>query len=154
MPCSADCRILPLRTRPGVFLRSRNHGCPGFAPLRIPAGRTCLQPSSRSGFNRRCNLTEQPLQELGLDSLLSIELRNALGLAMDRILPATLLFNYPTLDALTTFLMRELGEETAPGSTVRIAPKSDRKSLLEDIEALSDEEVDRLLDESAMRGAV
>lgn len=98
--------------------------------------------------------SEQPLQELGLDSLLSIELRNALGLAMDRILPATLLFNYPTLDALTTFLMRELGEETAPGSTVRIAPKSDRKSLLEDIEALSDEEVDRLLDESAMRGAV
>ena len=73
---------------------------------------------------------------------------------MDRILPATLLFNYPTLDALTTFLMRELGEETAPGSTVRIAPKSDRKSLLEDIEALSDEEVDRLLDENAMRGAV
>jgi acyl carrier protein len=97
---------------------------------------------------------DQPLQELGLDSLLSIELRNALGLALDRTLPATLLFNYPTLNALTEYVVRELGGETPSHQAARIAPKPSHKSLLDDIEALSDDEVERLLGEKSVRGAV
>ena len=73
----------------------------------------------------------QPLQELGLDSLLSIELRNALGIAINRTLPATLLFNYPTLEALTDFLFRELGGDAVPGATDRkakpVRQKPDRR---------------------------
>ena len=97
---------------------------------------------------------DQPLQELGLDSLLSIELRNALGVAIDRALPATLLFNYPTLDALTECLVHELGGDGAPRHGVRIAPKPDHRSLLDDIEALSDDEVNQLLGEKSARGAL
>jgi hypothetical protein len=95
---------------------------------------------------------DRPLQELGLDSLLSIELRNALGLSINRTLPATLLFNYPTLDALTEFLARELGAEVATKATARTV-KPNRKNLVDNIEALSDEEVDLMLGEKAMRGA-
>jgi len=96
-------------------------------------------------------VADQPLQELGLDSLLSIELRNALGLSINRTLPATLLFNYPTLDALTEFLARELGAEVATKATAwKVKPN--RKNLVDNIEALSDEEVDLMLGEKAMRG--
>ena len=95
----------------------------------------------------------QPLQELGLDSLLSIELRNALGIALSRTLPATLLFNYPTLDALTDFLFRELGGDLVPGTADRKA-KPVRRSLVEDIESLSEDEVNRMLGERAMGGVL
>jgi hypothetical protein len=93
---------------------------------------------------------EQPLQELGLDSLLAIELRNALGLSVNRTLPATLLFNYPTLDALTGFLFSEVGGDVPIKPVARVA-KLERKNLVDDIEALSDDEVDRMLGEKAMR---
>jgi acyl transferase domain-containing protein len=48
--------------------------------------------------------TGQSLNELGLDSLMALELRNALAIGVDRALPATMLFNYPTIDALTDYI--------------------------------------------------
>jgi polyketide synthase 12/myxalamid-type polyketide synthase MxaB len=50
----------------------------------------------------------QPLQSMGLDSLMAVELRNQLGKAVDKILPATLLFEYPTLSALADYLASEV----------------------------------------------
>jgi NADPH:quinone reductase-like Zn-dependent oxidoreductase/acyl carrier protein len=52
---------------------------------------------------------ERPLSELGLDSLMAVELRNALAASLERALPATLLFDHPTVRALTTCLAHELG---------------------------------------------
>jgi myxalamid-type polyketide synthase MxaB len=94
---------------------------------------------------------DQPLQELGLDSLLSIELRNSLGASLNCTLPATLLFNYSTLIALTGFILRDiLGEgRLKPTERKDIASQT---NLVADIEALSDEEVDRLLSARAMGG--
>jgi acyl transferase domain-containing protein/trans-aconitate methyltransferase/acyl carrier protein len=47
---------------------------------------------------------EAPLRELGLDSLMTVELRNALATACETKLPATLVFEYPSCAALARHL--------------------------------------------------
>jgi acyl transferase domain-containing protein/NADPH:quinone reductase-like Zn-dependent oxidoreductase/nucleoside-diphosphate-sugar epimerase len=49
----------------------------------------------------------RPYHELGLDSLMSVELRNALAASLRQSLPATLLYDYPT----TASLVRHLAED-------------------------------------------
>ncbi|RIK32671.1 MAG: beta-ketoacyl synthase [Anaerolineae bacterium] len=88
----------------------------------------------------------QPLEELGLDSLTAVELRNMLGaqLKLERNLPATLVFDYPTIGAITDYLAQDLlnAEGDKPDSKGLIKVETD---LVQDIENLSDEEVTRLL---------
>ncbi|GHD52895.1 hypothetical protein GCM10017083_28850 [Thalassobaculum fulvum] len=50
---------------------------------------------------------QRPLRDLGLDSLMSVELRNALVAKLDRKLPATLLFDHPSVAALAAFVAAE-----------------------------------------------
>ncbi len=87
----------------------------------------------------------QPLRDVGLDSLLAIELRNLLGTAIGRTLSATLLFDYPTIDALTAYLLTTLYPEPIDGavSTPTAAPETST-NLVDDLSAMSDDEVDRL----------
>jgi myxalamid-type polyketide synthase MxaB len=84
----------------------------------------------------------QPLRELGLDSLMAVELRNAIAESLGRTLPATLLFKYPTLDALCEFAVTQL-EATlvaaVPGGAA--TPEADASA----IEALTDDEARQLL---------
>jgi acyl carrier protein len=81
-----------------------------------------------------------PLKDLGLDSLMAVELRNALTRSIGRPLSATLLFDYPTLAALTAHLMRLLGlDEPAPAEPAAIDTRADA------LHDLSDEEAEALL---------
>ncbi len=95
-------------------------------------------------------LVTTPLGELGLDSLLVVELRNKLGLALGASLPVTLLFDYPTLDALTDYLLAEVFTVATPDIGVAVTPPQaqddDQLSSIDFIEDLSDEEIDRLLE--------
>jgi len=57
-----------------------------------------------------------PLREIGLDSLMSIELRNALAAACATRLPATLVFEHPTAAALAEHLGETIFAELMPGA--------------------------------------
>jgi acyl carrier protein len=85
---------------------------------------------------------KRPLNELGLDSLMAIELRNALGIALKRSLPATLLFDYPTLQALSGYLSRLLFPEAG---AVEVATAEGRTQAVADLQAISDEQAEALL---------
>jgi acyl carrier protein len=91
-----------------------------------------------------------PLSEMGLDSLMAVELRNLLGttLALKRPLPVTLVFDYPTVQAISDYLAKEVLhiEDTAPTAAPVPAVKGE-SNVLEAIEDLSDDDVDRKLQE-------
>jgi aryl carrier-like protein len=83
----------------------------------------------------------QPLNELGLDSLMAVELRNRLGrgLGLARSLPATLVFDHPTLEALSRFLEDTLDPESE--ASVTDSPPADAVVAIDD---LSDEQIEHL----------
>ncbi len=86
-----------------------------------------------------------PLKEMGLDSLMAVELRNQLARSTGVALPATLLFDYPTLDALAGHLGGVLGLELeAADASVRPA-RSALQAAKAQLAALSDEEAEAQL---------
>ena len=89
------------------------------------------------------------LGELGLDSLMAVELRNTLASTVGQNLPATLLFDYPTVETLTDYLsQRLLGQKEHPETPAELrSPVSSGSDLLDQIENLDDEEIERLLKE-------
>src|SRR5205823_6671073 len=76
------------------------------------------------------------LFDLGMDSLMSVELKSRLEATVGQPLPTTLTFKYPTVAALTDFLARELGVETAAAgpttAPAQPAPASSHDDLSED----------------------
>jgi NAD(P)-dependent dehydrogenase (short-subunit alcohol dehydrogenase family)/acyl carrier protein len=58
------------------------------------------------GLQNELPLADAPLREVGLDSLMTVELRNALASACEARLPATLVFENPTCQALADHLGR------------------------------------------------
>ncbi len=61
---------------------------------------------------------DTPINELGLDSLMAVELRNALGASLGVTLPAALLAEYPTLSVLQEHLLEQLASKGMEGSSV------------------------------------
>jgi NAD(P)-dependent dehydrogenase (short-subunit alcohol dehydrogenase family)/aryl carrier-like protein len=76
---------------------------------------------------------QAPLRDIGLDSLMAVELRNLLVRAGGVTLPATLLFDHPTLDALATCLAaawRLDDGEAAPARAVADLSEAEAEALL------------------------
>jgi acyl transferase domain-containing protein/NAD(P)-dependent dehydrogenase (short-subunit alcohol dehydrogenase family)/acyl carrier protein len=89
----------------------------------------------------------QPLRELGLDSLIAVELRNLLGTNLKAELPATLLFDYPTINVLANYLFSEVlyKRNGGPSSTTSKPGTQIIETTDINIEELSDAEAEALL---------
>ena len=96
---------------------------------------------------------ECPLRELGLDSLMSVELAERLTRALGIPASNTLIWRYPTVEALVGHALAELGdaqpaEPSAPSSDP--TPHDDAEAeaelaaLVDELGELSDEEVEAL----------
>jgi acyl transferase domain-containing protein/acyl carrier protein len=81
------------------------------------------------------------LKEAGLDSLMAVELRNLLTRSLGKSLPPTLLFDYPSLDALADFLLAELDLAASAVPEPPTPPPATGADLLD----LTDEEAEALL---------
>jgi acyl transferase domain-containing protein/cyclopropane fatty-acyl-phospholipid synthase-like methyltransferase len=78
---------------------------------------------------------EAPLRELGLDSLMTVELRNALATACETRLPATLVFEYPSCSALAQHLGATVFVDLLPAATGDALDAMDEDELTALLEA-------------------
>jgi aryl carrier-like protein len=75
----------------------------------------------------------RPLLDLGLDSLMAVDLQHALARELGRALPETLLFDHPTLDRLAAYLLHDvLGMAPAAAPAAGPAPADELGALSED----------------------
>ena len=88
----------------------------------------------------------QPLLELGLDSLMAVELRNLLasGLKLSSPLPATLVFDYTTPEALAQYLLRQAFPES-DGKAEEPQGDDAAGAAVQALDDLTDEEAEALL---------
>lgn len=87
------------------------------------------------------------LLDLGIDSIMAVELKERLESELERTLPATLVFDHPTLEALADYL---LGGAPAPAATETPDPNSphddDLMSIFSEVEQMSEDAVrDKML---------
>jgi hypothetical protein len=97
----------------------------------------------------------RPLQEYGLDSLLAIELRNALSADLEMKLSSTALFDYPTMGGLTDWLFDDVlkaeGSADLADEVALLAADAITRDVVSGVSELSDEEVERLFQEKMAR---
>jgi len=133
----------------GPALRQRLAEAPEARRAPLLAAHVAARVTRVLGLDDRGALdTRRPLHELGLDSLMAVELRNLLKADLELGVPltATLVFDHPTVEAIAEHLVRDVlglaGTDLEQG--VPEAPVAAPVDAIEQIEQLSDDEVDRL----------
>jgi acyl transferase domain-containing protein/phospholipid N-methyltransferase len=83
------------------------------------------------------------LMDLGMDSLMAVQLRNAIvvGLGLQRPLPASLMFDYPTIDSIASYLVVQL----VPVDIENRVRSQQSAPISADVAAMTDAEVETLL---------
>ena len=90
---------------------------------------------------------DRGLFALGMNSLMSVQLKGCLEKSIGSALPATLTFTYPTVHALTDFLLSQLLKLATPGA-VDVASRNESngtQSPDENLTDLSDDEIKKML---------
>lgn len=107
--------------------------------VRERVARTLRLPASHP-IDRRSRL-----MDLGVDSLMAVELRNRLetGLGISGVLAATLIFDYPTVEAIVTFIEETVFAPVESGLESTPSPTAEQPTT--DLEGLSDDEVAAML---------
>jgi acyl carrier protein len=96
--------------------------------------------------------SRQRLMDLGIDSLMAVELRNAMSrdLKLIHALPATLIFDYPNVEAIAEYLASQvLALSSASSASSDVHPIDGQATRSQpppsSVENLSDEDVEKLL---------
>ncbi|RDG31563.1 SDR family NAD(P)-dependent oxidoreductase, partial [Streptomyces corynorhini] len=103
---------------PDGGLRSRVAGLSPAAGLRLVLDEVQRAAAAVLGYGGPGEVgAERSFRDLGVDSLIAVELRNVLGAGLGVALPAGLVFDHPTPRALAGFLHKELsgGDEGVVG---------------------------------------
>ncbi|MEO5726082.1 MAG: acyl carrier protein, partial [Byssovorax sp.] len=85
--------------------------------------------------------------DMGMDSLMAIELRTRLQTSLGRSLRATLIFDYPNIENLVDYLAGEVLQMGAPSAPLDAARRvdADVDALEEHLNEMSDEDLARLV---------
>jgi NADPH:quinone reductase-like Zn-dependent oxidoreductase/SAM-dependent methyltransferase/acyl carrier protein len=98
-------------------------------------------------------LDEQPLTDLGLDSLMGVEIENSIEASLGVALPQASLLRARTIGQIVALIAEQMGAKSAPGRSAAISgrsPMPEPESTDEvNFEALSDEEIEGLISEGA-----
>jgi acyl carrier protein len=106
----------------------------------------------------------RPLNELGFDSLTAVEFCNRAGRAVGQHINPTLLFDYPTLEGLTGYILHDLlqmevadqgiaEEEVEPEAEAKAeqAIEEVREQAMTEVEGMSEEDMDAAVAEELKR---
>jgi acyl carrier protein len=90
---------------------------------------------------------ERQLTELGMDSLMAIEIRNQLSKKIQQTLPSALLFNNPNVNALVSYFLSDHIEQYVLDNEVEVQgqPNAGSDFEIDDLLEMSDSEIDSLL---------
>ena len=120
------------RSRPRPSRPDSRRAC-AASPLRHACGnssqRSVPGPRRHSDTGAEQVGAERAFRDLGVDSLIAVELRNVLASVSGLALPATVVFDHPTPQALAAFIHAELfgdGDETA-GCRHAVRDRCDRR---------------------------
>ncbi|NES68940.1 MAG: SDR family oxidoreductase, partial [Okeania sp. SIO2D1] len=87
----------------------------------------------------------QPLFDLGLDSLMAVELKNRLESSLETSLRSTLLFDYPTVETLVEYLAKDVIEMDFSDEIQNVEEENlfeEESSQLSDVTELSETELE------------
>ena len=105
---------------------------------------------------------DEPLLQMGMDSLMAVELRTRLEAVMGERLEPILIFQYPSITALVNYLANDVlrtsvagckSADAVPGAATGMAIPIALGAPEAAVDALSDAEVDRLLRDTLVRKA-
>jgi NADPH:quinone reductase-like Zn-dependent oxidoreductase/acyl carrier protein len=98
---------------------------------------------------------DQPLTDLGLDSLMGVEIENSLEATIGVALPPASLMRARTIGQIASLIAGYMGGKSAtPAPAAAAAPLEASVTEEVDLEVLSDEDIDRLLGADATAGEV
>ena len=91
----------------------------------------------------------RPFQELGMTSLMALDLTQALGTSVGHTLPSTLLFDHPNIEALARYVEGLLFP--GDGSDGQAIGSSEEDSVLSEVIDLSDSEIEAMVNREFQR---
>ena len=95
---------------------------------------------------------DKPLKTLGVDSLMTLELRNRLESGLDVSLSSTFVWNYPTVSTQAPYLAEKMGislqaEKQQDDAQEQAEQPAEEEKIAEQLEDISNDEIEQLLSE-------